>query len=267
MGYHRETMVCSFPPYPSGGTSLRSYPQPWSLARALYGLKPWIGFDVWHIDPEKPGPGNRTDNSCGWFPRDLTPPIQKAVDQLLGGGWEGERRMVENAMLRAGPYDARYSSIKRMPAGEGYAMALMMLTLIDRLSLRGRRYHWRRDSEWKAQLRVQRLAQRLTLNDTDSLLEIDEPERFIKLLAVAYRRDIRPWWKHPRWHVHHWKIHFDLGRNIKRMFEPCATCRRPLGFGYSPHADHRGSHHSECLGIRMAGTNMAAVRATHGSGK
>jgi hypothetical protein len=55
MGYHPETLAFSFPPYPSGGVALRDRPQPWSLGRALYGLRPWIG--------------NRTDDSCGWFDR------------------------------------------------------------------------------------------------------------------------------------------------------------------------------------------------------
>jgi hypothetical protein len=69
MGYHPETLAFSFPPYPSGGMSLIGHPQPPSLGRALYALKPWVGFDVWHIDPEKRGTGNRTDDSCGWFDR------------------------------------------------------------------------------------------------------------------------------------------------------------------------------------------------------
>lgn len=69
MGYHPETLAFSFPPHPKGGTSLVNHPQPWSFGRALYALKPWIGFDIWHIDPERDVPGQRRDDSCGWFPR------------------------------------------------------------------------------------------------------------------------------------------------------------------------------------------------------
>lgn len=82
MGYHPETLVCSFPPYPGGGMSLANHPKPWSIGRAFYRLKPWIGFDVWHIDAERPGTGQRTDDSCGWFdrrPREYA----DAVDYLL----------------------------------------------------------------------------------------------------------------------------------------------------------------------------------------
>src|SRR5690606_31808821 len=35
----------------------------------FYSLRPWIGFELWHMDPQKPRAGQRTDDSCGWFPR------------------------------------------------------------------------------------------------------------------------------------------------------------------------------------------------------
>ena len=253
MGYHPETLAFSFPPHPRGGTwGLRKDGThgdlPWSFGRWLYSLKPWIGFDVWHIDPERPGTANRADDSCGWFPRDLTPPIQNAVDQFMSACHEGDRLMIEAAILRRAPYDARYPSLKRMPVGEGYALAIMVLTFIDRWSLQPKRA-WRRRSEWKAQLRILRLAERATLNSIDNVLEAETVESFVKWLARIYRRDIRPWWQHPRWHVHHWKINFDIARNVKRMFQRCATCRKPLGFGCSPLSDDRGLHHMNCAHV------------------
>jgi hypothetical protein len=247
-----QTLAFSFPLYPKGGMSLVGHPQPWSFGRALYALSPWIGVDIWHVDPERNVPGQRPDDSCGWFPRNLTPPIQKAVDELLGGGWEGERRMLETALLRRAPFDARYPSLQRMPLAEGYALALMYLTLIDRLSLHNRKSRWRRPSETGAQLRVLRLAQQLTLNDHDNLLGCDTAESFIRLLAASYRRDIRPWWQHPRWHVHHWKVSVALVRNVKRMFQRCAGCGRRFSFGYCPTTFNWGGggpyYHGECAG-------------------
>src|SRR5690242_6487494 len=56
MGYDPSTLVCSWPPYRS-------------QHGRLYRLKPWIGFDIWHVDPERPGKGQRRDDSCGWFDR------------------------------------------------------------------------------------------------------------------------------------------------------------------------------------------------------
>jgi hypothetical protein len=256
------TLAFSFPPYPEGGMSLRGHPKPWTIARALYALKPWIGVDIWHVDPERNVPGQRSDDSCGWFPRNLTPPIQKAVDELLGGGWDGERRMVETALLRRAPFDARYPSLKRIPPAEGYAFALMVLTLIDRLSL-SRKYRWRRRNESRAQLRILRLAQQLTLNDADNLLGCETYDAFVRLLAAAYRRDVRPWWKHPRWHVHHWQVNFDLFRNLKRMFQRCAGCGRRFSFGYCPTTFNWGGggpyYHGECAGRGGAAQVKAAA--------
>lgn len=259
MGYHPETMVCSFPPYPRRTVRIGER-EPWSFAGTLYRLSPWIGFDIWHIDPERNVPGQRRDDSCGWFPRNLTPPIQKAVDQFMSACHDGERLMIEAAILRRAPYDARYPSLKRMPIGEGYALALMVLTFIDRWSLQPKRA-WRRRSEYRAQMRVLRLAERAALNGVDTVLEADSVESFVRMLAGIYRRDVRPWWQHPRWHVHHWKVNFNLPRNLKRMFQPCATCRKPLGFGYCPVSDGRGLHHGPCAGVGSAVMNPEAGHA------
>ncbi len=94
----------------------------------------------------------------------------------------------------------------------------------------------------------------LALHPLDNLSTIEEPDRVVRLIAAALNRKLRPWWRHPRWHVHHWKINFDLSRNLRRMFQPCATCRKPLGFGYSPLHDHDGDHHMACAGVYMAET-------------
>ena len=82
MGYHPETLAFSFPPYPRGGASLGGHPKPWNFARGLYALKPWIGFDIWHIDPENRVEGQRTDDSCGWFDR-RPHEYEQAVKEML----------------------------------------------------------------------------------------------------------------------------------------------------------------------------------------
>jgi hypothetical protein len=245
MGYHPETLAFNFPPYPKGGIGFKGRPKPLTFGRWLYSLSPWIGVDVWHIDPEHIVPGRRRDDSCGWFARDLTPPIQKAVDEIMAAHNEGLRRMIEGAIMRRAPHDARYPSLKRMPVGDGYALAIMVLGYIDRIATHDRTGRWRKTDA--ASAKVARLAYEITLNDVDTVLDVETVEQFVNSLAQHYRRAVRPWWEHPRWHVHHWKINFHLLRNLRRMVEPCATCRKPLGFGYCPTADSRGSHHSECI--------------------
>jgi hypothetical protein len=48
----------------------------------------------------------------------------------------------------------------------------------------------------------------------------------------------RPWWKHPRYHVWHWKVQVNAILNLKRwLFSRCATCGKRFPWGYAPIAD------------------------------
>lgn len=252
MGYHPETLALSFPPYPKGGTwGLRkdgtSGEMPWSLGRWLYALKPWIGFDVWHIDPERPNTGNRQDDSCGWF--DRTPgEYRDAVAQIMAD--QSAVQAIQNAIDRSVHQPAGYSERGwvRMTPADCLAASLMVATTLEHL----RGWKLRNKGRWLVRDRhamAIRLAMNLALNETDNLQTAENPSSFVKSIASALNRRFRPWWKHPRWHLHHWKINFDLARNLRRMVQPCATCRRPLGFGYCPTSDGRGLHHSACLGV------------------
>lgn len=258
MGYHPETLAFSFPPYPRGGTSLRGFPKPMNVARALYALKPWIGFDIWHIDPERPSEGQRTDDSCGWFDRrpgeyadavqyllndkELMHEVRRALAtraNVVGPYGHEYQRMSQPQSLAVTTMVARYLELRRWwngQNGNGGAHASLILRAITR----------QRD--------VSSVAFDLALNPIDNLSSGDDPKLLIRLIAGALHRHFKPWWKHPRWHVHHWKINFDLARNLKRMVQPCATCRVPLGFGYSPTDIGDGSlHHSRCAETAYAG--------------
>ncbi len=267
MGYDPQTLAFNFPPYPRGGIGSKSHPKPWTLGRWLYSLSPWIGVDVWHIDPEKPGTGNRTDDSCGWFDRTPGEYADAAAYVLADQSFVHDVRLIL-ARREPMPYPF-YEGISechmtglRLPAGE-----LLALTLLVAGQLELRRWwngangnggahasFWRRTLD--RQRNVATKAADLALNPIDNLSHVEKPEDAVRLIAAALNRRFRPWWKHPRWHVHHWKINFHLLRNLRRMVEPCATCRKPLGFGYCPVHDSRGDHHGECYGIAPA-TNGA----------
>jgi hypothetical protein len=50
-----------------------------------------------------------------------------------------------------------------------------------------------------------------------------------------YRTDTRPWWRHPRFHLHHWKIQIHALQDFKRWaFSRCAGCGRRFSWGYAP---------------------------------
>lgn len=269
MGYHPETLVASFPPYPSGGTSLRNHPKPWSLGRAFYALKPWIGFDVWHNDAEKPGTGNRRDDSCGWF--DRTPgEYADAVRYLLRDQsfMHDVNLIVARKVETVAPFyegiSERVISYPRLSSADTLALCLMVARYLEL-----RRWWNGQDgksgahgSRWRKlatkERRVDDVAMDLALNPLDNLSTPDSAEQTVRLIAAALNRKFKPWWRHPRWHVHHWQINFDLPRNLKRMFQPCAGCGKRLGFGYCP-IDMGGKlHHHECASIGAAEMGPAA---------
>ncbi len=259
MGYHPETLAFSFPPYPRGGMSLSRHPKPWSLGRWFYSLGPWIGFDVWHIDPESRRKGQRTDDSCGWF--DRTPgPYQAAVDEFLKDtaslhdvGLTLARRKHMPMPFYEGLSEPRTETDRavgypRLSQADTLALALMIATQLERTRWWRKRYPaawWRRP--FIRERDVMPLAVSLALNPTDNLSSTEEPEAMVRLIAGALHREIRPWWKHPRWHVCHWKINVNLFHNLRRMFQRCPGCGKRLGFGYCPtNYGSLGDFHGDC---------------------
>ncbi len=256
MGYDPCTLAFSFPPYPKGGTSLRGHPKPWSFSRALYALEPWIGVDIWHVDPERRVEGQRRDDSCGWFDRRPHEYAQAVRDILADAG---EVQALRNAFDRATHQPAGYSTgWKRMTPADCLAACLMVAMRLEHL----RCWQLKREGRWFVRSRyaaTMALATNLALNETDNLQTSDDPESFVLSIASTLHRHYRPWWRHPRWHVHHWRVRFSLARNLKRMVQPCATCGKRLGFGYCPHGTGDGRHHhAECLGIRAAAAEPRA---------
>jgi hypothetical protein len=64
-----------------------------------------------------------------------------------------------------------------------------------------------------------------------------ETKRVIDFVWWQWRHKLssRPWWKHPRWHIHHWKIQVPFLLDLKRfLFSRCAHCGKRLPWGYSP---------------------------------
>lgn len=240
MGYDPHTLAFSWPPYSSE--------RKW-----LYRLKPWIGFDIWHVDPEKPNKGQRTDDSCGWFDR-RPGPYADAVVYVLGSidTMHEISRSVSTRDPVTGPHGYTYP---RMPLGE----CLAIVTLVaEELELRrwwnGERGNGGAHRSWRQRMFTKQrdasaLAHRLALSPIDNLSSCDNPEGMVRLIAGALHREFRPWWRHPRWHIHHWEVRFDLVRGLKRTFERCATCRKRLGFSCCPVQSAAGLHHGECLGI------------------
>lgn len=63
-----------------------------------------------------------------------------------------------------------------------------------------------------------------------------DSQRAVDFVWWMWRRKLgRPWYKHPRWHFHHWKIQVHALLDLKRfLFSRCAKCGKGFRWGYAP---------------------------------
>lgn len=181
----------------------------------------WI--TIWHCDPESDG----TDDSCGW----TYPNIPEEKHELLSKLATEERDfMVGDLGYLMSPYELIYW-IYRLIAW---------------------RLHNRESLNHKEMVECMDLA----INPGDNLrwycqAALENPDEFERLFFMIYRQYLRlhrPWWKHPRWHIHHWRIKIHPLQNLRRfLFERCATCGKRFSWGYAPISNGSEVFHHECV--------------------
>ena len=77
-------------------------------------------------------------------------------------------------------------------------------------------------------------------------------ERIRSMASIIYAyimRDLRPWYKHPRWHIYHWKIQIRPLQKFKRLlFDRCCVCGRGFGWNETAIGNWHGDkmRHSNC---------------------
>lgn len=250
MGHHPETLIYSFPPHVVSIKGKDGQMKPRRFANWLHDfLRPWAGFNVWHVDPCKNVPYQRDDDSCGWFdrgPGDYASAVRSTLED------EGVRKMVDITVQGRLPAHLGYH--ENLPIHVGAAIYKTIAMDLEY----GRRSHMRTHGHYSSQRAYERrmretlyVAETLALSSVDNLLHIHEYPRLVTLIAAALNRHFRPWWKHPRWHVHHWKITWALPYNLRRAFiDRCAHCRKVIGWGKSPlvmgHGKDQKQYHTSC---------------------
>lgn len=115
----------------------------------------------------------------------------------------------------------------------------------------------------------------LVTNEVDNLLIYvrSMDKRDVETVLFAQWRKARQfhnprsWWKHPRWHIHHWRIQVHPVQQLRRwLFTRCERCGKRFPYGYSPvssgnyikaHGFHgeRSLYHHDCYQIRVAERN------------
>jgi len=200
---------------------------------------------IWHVDPEKDG----TDDSCGWFVR--IHHVPKDLVQKVKNDFQFEFK--HNHWFNEAGYP------KFSPMGITLCMyhqaswAVFMYKNGGNANNRTRRQH---DHFMRKHLHeIMHFAE----NPVDSLhnaikmfygVESKEERinHFVTVVLSDIMRKLRPWYKHPRWHIHHWKIQFHPWERIKRRYwDKCCKCGK-RGFKGSAMSDYHGTRiwHYEC---------------------
>ena len=186
---------------------------------------------IWHRDPETDG----SDDSCGWTFPTLTPAHRAIVDTFVRDDL-------------AFPYfsspEVRHSGVivnpeyqyPQLPPGDCLALLhsawLMIAWELERRRLNPRDL-----------LTIANLATCRSDNLRTFLVDVNRtPEDLVRAFFVCvlrnYLRFRRPWYRHPRWHVHHWEIQVPLLQTFKRwVWSRCCRCGKPFRWGASPTTD------------------------------
>ena len=231
-------------------------PNPFWWRRDYDGkLKPSDLATIWHVDPERDG----SDDSCGWFIR-CRHCDQAKLDKIASRftfewssgvpcGW-----FADNG-------EPNYSC---------QAITLGMFLIAANIHFG----HWSPRAERFLNRNLHNILH-FAENNCDSFYTFivqpygrdnrDTTESRAKEAAqIVYSwicRADRPWWRHPRWHIWHWKIQVHGLQNFKRWaFSRCCVCGKRFRWAESPTSSNwhgtgplwfrseQDVHHSNCSG-------------------
>lgn len=194
-------------------------------------------ISIWHKDPETDG----SDDSCGWFirGRHIDPDIIEKVKK------EFEFNFKHDYWFNDGGYP-QFSTMGT--ALNMYSSALWQILMYQNGGKPDRK---RQNAFMKKHLwDILHFAE----NPTDSLHAsihmkfgvIEKEERireFTSIITADIFRKLRPWYKHPHWHIHHWQLTFPLFRSWYRLYiETCDRCHKRLK-SQSVYSDWSGTEH------------------------
>lgn len=199
-------------------------------------------INIWHTDPCKDG----TDDSCGWFlrSRHLDKEILKRIinrfdfdfDRTYEPSNGGE---VINMGLFKPDGDPNMSTI-------GIVTNLFWMSAFEVFN-----HDWDKASKWMNSHMFDII--HFAENSCDSLYNgihrifekncneeytsEKREERIRDLASCVYsfiERKRRPWWKHPKWHIHHWRVQIRPLQRLRRyLFDRCSVCGEGFEMGES----------------------------------
>jgi len=189
---------------------------------------------IWHNDPETDG----SDDSCGWFMRSKhgNKEVLEKIIKEFKFNWDSNFTSTNNHTYYTG-YFTSDGKINMSIHG-------IVLDLFFRAAYIVFKYNRRKMDKYmnKNLARILGFAE----NPIDSMhtsltrkfenacgeeynekIKQEWIERTASIVYGYILRDIRPWYKHPRWHVHHWSFQIHPLQEIKRyLFDRCAICKK-----------------------------------------
>lgn len=198
-------------------------------------------FTIWHRDPERRG----NDDSCGWF----TPPFnetQREICKILAQDeardpWfmKTDQERNDDPVLCETLVRGAFHLVSRCLRNRGYCRlaatdsecARWSIGLVHNSSDNFRSslcfrsgYHsnWYKDGVPNTE-------------EQDRYFREQQAMSFFAAIMGKMLRERRPWFRHPRWHVWHWRVQFHLAQTFKRWaFSRCCKCGKRFSWGYCP---------------------------------
>lgn len=207
------------------------------------GYRPSL-ITIWHNDPEKDG----TDDSCGWFIR------ARHVDQQMLEKVKKEFRfqLKHNYWFdeQGKPKFSTIGTTIQMYTQASWTMFMYMNN--DKVDRKRHQKFMKKhlyDIIQFAENAVDSIGDSINNRWGEKYESTDaRADSLAVTVCTDIMRKIRPWYKHPKWHIHHWSIQFHPWQQIKRRYwDKCCICGK-RGFKGAVHADWSGGNlrHGEC---------------------
>ena len=225
---------------------------PWKTRPSLGWPKGYRNtfITIWHEDPLnfEGKCGCRDDDSCGWSRPPMTLEEREQVKKWAKAEYStifgkqvavAEKKSYAYICYHPSCYDAIYwiwRYIKHEKTKRGVW-----------------RYIDRRNALTSAELEeIYSLASNPIDNLQQTFMDVRNLESFERLYLLvfrAYQSHNRPWYRHPRWHVHHWHFQIHPLQKLKRrLFTRCRECGGHFGWNESPIGSWGGNEvwHDRC---------------------
>lgn len=214
---------------------------------------------IWHEDPESDG----TDDSCGWFMRSRhgDDAALARIVKRFESDWDRMFKSDGGNSYRAGYFDPTSGLPVLSPIGT--TINLFFVAAVEHFGGRARAARFMQTNLFEIINFAENLHDSLHETLTGKFGAPDKREYRIRSMASTVYgwilREERAWYRHPKWHVWHWRVQVHPWQNIRRLLlTRCCKCGGMFRYGESPCTNQwdrdrpkflcgeTGLYHSDC---------------------